>query len=78
MIKNNKKVRADELLSRLEEPKKYVLLPTPLGPVSLLDKFNIEEWGYAPSSNGKVKLEDPLNVYVNTESERVDAVMIIQ
>ena len=42
-MKANKKVRADELISRLEDPKKYVLLPTPLGPISLSDKSGIED-----------------------------------
>jgi tRNA A-37 threonylcarbamoyl transferase component Bud32 len=42
-MKANKKVRADGLISRLEDPKKYVLLPTPLGPISLSDKSGIED-----------------------------------
>ena len=40
---NHRKVNADGLVSRLEDPKKYVLLPTPLGPVSLSDKSDIED-----------------------------------
>jgi tRNA A-37 threonylcarbamoyl transferase component Bud32 len=40
---NNRKVNADGLVSRLEDPKKYVLLPTPLGPVSLSDKSDIKD-----------------------------------
>ena len=42
-MKTNQKVRAGELLSRLEDPKKYVLLPTPLGSVSLSDKSAIKD-----------------------------------
>ncbi len=42
-MKANKKVRAGGLISRLEDPKKYVLLPTPLGPISLSDKSGIED-----------------------------------
>jgi tetratricopeptide (TPR) repeat protein len=42
------------------------------------EKFNIEEWNYAPSSNGKVQFEYPLNVYVDTGSGRVDAIMLIK
>ncbi|MQY62525.1 hypothetical protein GH146_04490 [archaeon] len=42
-MKANKKVRAGGLVSRLEDPKKYVLLPTPLGPISLSDKSGIED-----------------------------------
>jgi tRNA A-37 threonylcarbamoyl transferase component Bud32 len=40
---SNQKVRADGLVSQLEDPKKYVLLPTPLGPVSLSDKSDIKD-----------------------------------
>ena len=42
-IKTNKKVSANGLVSRLEDPKKHVLLPTPLGPTSLSDKSGIED-----------------------------------
>jgi tRNA A-37 threonylcarbamoyl transferase component Bud32 len=42
-IKNNKKVNANGLVSKLEDPKKHVLLPTPLGPTSLSDKSGIED-----------------------------------
>lgn len=41
--KDNQKTRADSLVSRLEDPKNYVLFPTPLGPVSLSDKSDIED-----------------------------------
>jgi tRNA A-37 threonylcarbamoyl transferase component Bud32 len=42
-MENHRNVNADGLVSRLEDPKKYVLLPTPLGPVSLSDKSDIED-----------------------------------
>ncbi|MGD9131185.1 MAG: lipopolysaccharide kinase InaA family protein [Candidatus Bathyarchaeota archaeon] len=42
-IDNHKKIDSDGLVSTLEDPKKYVLLPTPLGPVSLSDKSGIED-----------------------------------
>ena len=42
-IKANKKVSADGLVSQLDNPKSYVLYPTPVGPVSLSDKTDIEE-----------------------------------
>jgi tRNA A-37 threonylcarbamoyl transferase component Bud32 len=42
-MENHRKVNADGLVSRLEDPKKYVLLPTSLGPVSLSDKSDIED-----------------------------------
>ncbi len=41
--KANHQINADGLVSRLEDPKKHVLLPTPLGPVSLSDKSEIQE-----------------------------------
>jgi tRNA A-37 threonylcarbamoyl transferase component Bud32 len=42
-MKNNQKVSVNGLVSRLEDPKKYVLLPTPLGSISLSDKSGIED-----------------------------------
>jgi len=42
-MENHRKVNADGLVSRLEDPKKYVLLPTPLGPVPLSGKSDIED-----------------------------------
>ena len=41
--KNNNKVGADSLISRLEDPKNYIVFPTPLGNVSLSDKSNIKD-----------------------------------
>ncbi|PVX27378.1 MAG: hypothetical protein CW716_02615 [Candidatus Bathyarchaeum sp.] len=41
--KNNHKTNAEGLVSKLEDPNKHVLLPTPLGPVSLSDKSEVEE-----------------------------------
>ena len=40
---DQRKVNVDGLVSRLEDPKKHVLLPTPLGPVPLSDKSDIED-----------------------------------
>jgi len=34
----------EDLTSQLEDPKNYLLMPTPLGPVPLSDKTNIEEF----------------------------------
>jgi len=42
-MENHRKVNSGGLVSRLEDPKRYVLLPTPLGPVSLSDKSDIED-----------------------------------
>ena len=41
--KANLKNNSDGLLFNLEDPNKHILLPTPLGPVSLSDKSEIEE-----------------------------------
>ena len=41
--KNNSKFGADGLISRLEDPKNYILFPTPLGSVSLSDKSDIKD-----------------------------------
>lgn len=40
---NQRKGNADALISRLEDPKKYVFIPTPLGPVTLSDKSDIKD-----------------------------------
>jgi len=40
-MENHRKVNVKGPVSQLEDPKKYVLLPTPLGPVSLSDKSDI-------------------------------------
>ncbi len=42
-MENHRKVNDNGLVSRLEDPKKYVLLPTPMGPVSLSDRSDIED-----------------------------------
>jgi tRNA A-37 threonylcarbamoyl transferase component Bud32 len=42
-MKTHKKVGANRLVSRLEDPKNHVLFPTPLGPISLSDKSDIED-----------------------------------
>jgi tRNA A-37 threonylcarbamoyl transferase component Bud32 len=40
---NHRKAKDNGLVSRLEDPKKYILLPTPLGPVFLSDRSDIED-----------------------------------
>ncbi len=42
-MENHRKINADGLVSRLEDPKKYVLIPTPLGPFALSDKSDIKD-----------------------------------
>jgi tRNA A-37 threonylcarbamoyl transferase component Bud32 len=51
---NHRKVNVDGLVSRLEDPKKHVLLPTPLGPVSLSDKSDIEDVARKIIPNGEM------------------------
>lgn len=41
-VENHRKAKANGVVSRLEDPKKHILLPTPLGPVSLSDESDIE------------------------------------
>jgi len=43
-MKAHRKVKSEELVFQLEEPKKYLLMPTPLGPVALSDKSTIEDF----------------------------------
>jgi len=53
--KNKQKVSINGLISQLENPKKHILLPTPLGPVSLSDKSDITE------ITKKILLDDKLS-----------------
>jgi tRNA A-37 threonylcarbamoyl transferase component Bud32 len=58
--KGKQKVTADGLVSRLEDPKKHIFLPTPLGPVSLSDKSGIEDVARRVIAGGelsKIKVE---------------------
>ncbi|KPV61711.1 MAG: bifunctional UGMP family protein/serine/threonine protein kinase [Candidatus Bathyarchaeota archaeon BA2] len=43
-MKAHRGVKAEEPVFQLEEPKKYLLMPTPLGPVALSDKSAIEDF----------------------------------
>ncbi len=43
-MKSHQQVEAEELIFRLEEPEKYLLMPTPLGIVPLSDKTTIEDF----------------------------------
>lgn len=42
-MKTHKKVGANRLISRMEDPKKHLLLPSPLGLISLSDKSGIKD-----------------------------------
>jgi len=55
-MENHRKVNANGLVSRLEDPKKYVLLPTPLGPVSLSDRSDIEDVARKIIEDGESKM----------------------
>ena len=60
-MKAHRKVRAEGLVFRLEEPKKYLLMPTPLGPVALSDKPTIEDFVRKTIPDGKaldMKIEE--------------------
>lgn len=53
-LKNDQKNRTNSLVSRMEDPKKYVLFPTPLGLVSLSDKSNIIDVARNILPNGEI------------------------
>ena len=60
-MKSHRKVKAEGLVFRLEEPKKYLLMPTPLGPVALSDKSTIEDFVRKTVPDGKaldMKIEE--------------------
>ena len=51
-MKSHRQVEAAELVSRLEEPEKYLLMPTPLGLVPLSDKTTIRDFVRRTVPNG--------------------------
>jgi tRNA A-37 threonylcarbamoyl transferase component Bud32 len=51
--KTHRGVKAEEPVFQLEEPKKYLLMPTPLGPVALSDKSTIEDFVRKTVPSGK-------------------------
>ena len=60
-MKSHQKVKAEGLVFRLEEPKKHLLMPTPLGPVALSDKSTIEDFVRKTVPDGKaldMKIEE--------------------
>jgi len=52
-MKANREAKAEGLVFRLEDPKKYLLMPTPLGPVALSDKPTIEDFVRKTIPDGK-------------------------
>jgi tRNA A-37 threonylcarbamoyl transferase component Bud32 len=61
LMKAHRKVKADRFVFRLEDPKKYLLMPTPLGPVALSDKSTIEDFVRKNLPEGKaldMKIEE--------------------
>jgi len=52
--KSNRGVKAEELVFQLEDPKKYLLIPTPLGFVTLSDKTSIEDFARKAVPGGGV------------------------
>lgn len=60
-MKAHRKVKAEESVFQLEEPKKYLLMPTHLGPVALSDKSTIEDFVRKSLPDGKafdMKIEE--------------------
>jgi len=51
-MKSHQQVEAAELVSRLEEPEKYLLMPTPLGLAPLSDKTTIKDFVRKTVPNG--------------------------
>jgi tRNA A-37 threonylcarbamoyl transferase component Bud32 len=60
--KNNQKTTIESLVSRLEDPKKHVLLPTSLGYVSLSDKSDIEAVARRIIPDGKFSTIEVKNI----------------
>ncbi len=60
-MKSTLKVEAEGMVFRLEEPKKHLLMPTPLGPVALSDKSTIQDFVRKTIPDGKaleLKIEE--------------------
>jgi len=60
-MKSHRNVKAEGMVSRLEEPKKYLLVPTPLGLVALSDRSTIEDFVRKTIPDGKaldMKIEE--------------------
>jgi tRNA A-37 threonylcarbamoyl transferase component Bud32 len=53
-LKKHHKVSIDKLISKLEDPNKHILLPTPLGLSSLSDKSNITDIARKILPHGKI------------------------
>ncbi len=52
--RSNRGVKAEDLVFQLEDPKKYLLMPTPLGFVTLSDKTGIEDFVRKAVPGGEV------------------------
>ncbi len=52
--RSNRGVKAEDLVFQLEDPKKYLLIPTPLGFVTLSDKTGIEDFVRKAVPGGEV------------------------
>jgi len=60
-MKSHRNVKSERLVFGLEDPKKYLLMPTPLGLVALSDKSTIEDFVRKTIPNGKaldIKIEE--------------------
>ncbi|UCH70974.1 MAG: hypothetical protein JSV29_03100 [Candidatus Bathyarchaeota archaeon] len=65
-FRSNLEAKAEDLVFKLEDPKKYLLIPTPLGFVTLLDKTGIEDF---------VRKAVPIGETLNMRIEEVGGVL---
>jgi tRNA A-37 threonylcarbamoyl transferase component Bud32 len=65
-MKTHKEVKAEALMSQLEDPKKYLLIPTPHGLAKLSDKTSIEDF---------VRKVVPLGEVMNMKIEEIGGVL---
>jgi len=54
LLRTNRDADVENLISKLEDPRKHVLVPTPLGPVSFSDKISIEDFVRKTVPSGKI------------------------
>ena len=65
-VKSHEEFEAETLAFRLEEPEKHLFMPTPLGPVSLSHKTNIEDF---------VRKMTPSGISLNIKIEQLGGVL---
>ena len=65
-LRTHKQTSEQELMFHLDDPQKYLLIPTPNGPVPLSDTTRIEDFIYKLSPNGKIDKIERLGGVLNT------------